>query len=209
MMKKPTTKKLPMRLVKQATDSKGNPFRMLFPDEKFYQYPRYPDVFVSQYANVITTYKDKITWRTPYYNANTGYTTLVISKRGKRKIKGIHELVAEVWLAKPTFTLISPLDVHHNIKVKNNLTEQPICLNFAVNLQYVYRIYHPILDSAKSIRYFYKSRWRKATEVIEIANACGVSEYSVYQLLNNPPTDIKGNWKIYESDKVKIKIQGE
>lgn len=207
MMKKPTTKKLPEYIVRQAKDSDNNLFRKLFPDEKFYQYPRYPNIFVSQYANVITTYHGNIRWRIPYYNSETGYSSLVISKRNRRTTKGIHELVAEVWLQEPTFAIASPLDVHHNIKVKGNLSAQPINLNFAENLQYVYRLYHPMLDSIKSMKYFYKSRWRKATEVIEIASSLGVSEYSIYQLLTQSPTDIKGKNKIYESGKIKIKIQ--
>lgn len=55
MMKKPTTKKLPEKQVARTVTAKGKPFMKLFSDEKFYQYPRYTNVFVSQYGNVIST----------------------------------------------------------------------------------------------------------------------------------------------------------
>ena len=54
-MKKPTTKKLPEKQVARTVTAKGKPFMKLFSDEKFYQYPRYTNVFVSQYGNVIST----------------------------------------------------------------------------------------------------------------------------------------------------------
>ena len=56
MMKKPTTKKLPEKQVARTVTAKGKPFMKLFSDEKFYQYPRYTNVFVSQYGNVISTF---------------------------------------------------------------------------------------------------------------------------------------------------------
>ena len=55
MMKKPTTKKLPEKQVARTVTAKGKPFMKLFSDEKFYQFPRYTNVFVSQYGNVIST----------------------------------------------------------------------------------------------------------------------------------------------------------
>lgn len=207
MMKKPTTRKLSEAKVLLAKDKDGNPFKKLFPDEKFYQYPNYPKIFVSQYANVISTNQNRYIWRTPYYNAETGYSTLVLTKRGKRECKGIHELVAEVWLEKPSFVLQDELEVHHQIKVKENLQCQPINLNFAENLCYVYRKYHHMLDQNNSMKYKYKNKWHEAAEPIEIAQAYGVSEYSIYELLLHEPQDIKKKDKFYKQDKIFIKVR--
>lgn len=55
MMKKPTTKKLPEKQVARTVTAKGKPFMKLFSDEKFYQYPRYTNVFVSQKKSKVTT----------------------------------------------------------------------------------------------------------------------------------------------------------
>ena len=75
MMKKPTTKKLPEKQVARTVTAKGKPFMKLFSDEKFYQYPRYTNVFVSQYGNVIST-----TGTVP----TTTYTYLLVKKERRK-----------------------------------------------------------------------------------------------------------------------------
>lgn len=209
MLKKPTTRKLSEKKVLSAEDRNHNRFRKLFPDEKFYQYPGYPNVYVSQYANIITTYGNTPCWRQPYYDINSGYTSIVLSKHGKRFIKWIHDIVAEVWLKKPSFYIDSPLNVHHNIKVKSNLECQPININFAESLQYVYTKYHKFLDSIESLKYHNGKKYIEVTEPIEIAQFYGVSEYSIFELLNGDPQDIKGRNEYYIKDNIKIKVRKE
>ena len=81
MMKKPTTKKLPEKQVARTVTAKGKPFMKLFSDEKFYQYPRYTNVFVSQYGNVISTFG-----KTPHLlslqHENNNYLSVWIRKKG-------------------------------------------------------------------------------------------------------------------------------
>lgn len=207
MIKQPTTRKLAERKVLSAVDKDGNKFQKLFPDEKFYQFPGYPKVFVSQYANIITTNYKIPRWCSPYYNSTIGYTTIILCKHGIRKLFTLHEIVAEVWLQKPSFQIDNTLQVHHKIKVRDNLSCQPINLNFAEQLQYTYLKYHPMLDSIETMEYFYKKRWHKASEPEEIALAYGVSDYSIYKLLYKDPTDIKRKYKYFISGKIKIRIQ--
>lgn len=151
MLKTPTTRKLSEKKVLSAVDKDGNLFQKLFPDEKFYQYPNYPNVFVSQYGNVITTCGKTPRLRQPYYNPETGYTNIVLTKRGKRDLKYIHILVAEIWLQKPSFQLEEPLEVHHKEKVRDNLQCQSIDVNFAENLVFVYKKYHSALEDIKTM----------------------------------------------------------
>ena len=134
MMKKPTTKKLPEKQVARTVTAKGKPFMKLFSDEKFYQYPRYTNVFVSQYGNVISTFG-----KTPHLlslqHENNNYLSVWIRKKGKKKKFYIHRLVAEVWCQKPDFEIPNcPLQVHHKLKVLRNST---IDVNFAINLEYL------------------------------------------------------------------------
>ena len=113
MIKQPTTKKLSDKKVKSAIDSEGNPYQKLFPDEQFYQYPHYPNIFVSQYANILLTSSKIPRLAKPYFNPESGYTSIILSKKGKRKIHYLHRMVAEVWVRKPDFVLPIPLEVHH------------------------------------------------------------------------------------------------
>ena len=134
MMKMPTTKKLPEKQVARTVTAKGKPFMKLFSDEKFYQYPRYTNVFVSQYGNVISTFG-----KTPHLlslqHENNNYLSVWIRKKGKKKKFYIHRLVAEVWCQKPDFEIPNcPLQVHHKLKVLRNST---IDVNFAINLEYL------------------------------------------------------------------------
>lgn len=207
MMKPPTTRKLSESKVLSAKDKDGNKFEKLFPDEKFYQYPKYPKVFVSQYGRVITENGSRYIWRSLYYNPESGYTTIILSKRGERICKGIHELVAEVWLEKPTFVIEDELNVHHMIKVRENLLCQPLNVNFAEHLCYVYKKYHSILDKFQYIKYKYRNKWHTAAEPLEAAQAYGVSEYTIYELLYGKPQDIKGKEKFYKKDKIYIKVR--
>lgn len=206
MLKKPTTRKLSEKKVLAAEDKDHNKFKKLFPDEQFYQFPGYPNVYCSQYANVITTYGRKSYWRSLYYDPNTGYTSIVLCKHGKRRMFYIHEIVAEIWLEKPSFELQDILNIHHKIKVKQYLQCQPININFAENLQYVYLKYHPMLDSIKSIKYLFKSKWHKAVEPEEIAIAYNVSAYTIYELLYHEPQDIKSKYEYYIKDNITIKV---
>lgn len=100
MMKKPTTKKLPEKQVARTVTAKGKPFMKLFSDEKFYQYPRYTNVFVSQYGNVISTTGTVPHLLTPQLAPNN-YLYVSPCKKGKKKKFYIHRLVAEVWCQKP------------------------------------------------------------------------------------------------------------
>lgn len=103
MIKIPTTRKLSNKKLSAAIDREGNPVLKIFPDEEFYQIPRYPDIYISQYARIIHTYKDSASrLMYPYYDANTGYTTITLmNKQKKRVCYGLHQLVALVWLEKP------------------------------------------------------------------------------------------------------------
>ena len=82
MMKKPTTKKLPEKQVARTVTAKGKPFMKLFSDEKFYQYPRYTNVFVSQYGNVISTTGTVPHLLTPQLASNN-YLYVSPCKKGK------------------------------------------------------------------------------------------------------------------------------
>lgn len=85
MMKKPTTKKLPEKQVARTVTAKGKPFMKLFSDEKFYQYPRYTNVFVSQYGNVISTTGTVPHLLTPQLESNN-YLSVFPCKKERRKI---------------------------------------------------------------------------------------------------------------------------
>ena len=207
MLKTPTTRKLSEKKVFSAADKDGNLFQKLFPDEKFYQYPNYPNVFVSQYGNVITTYSKTPLLRQLYYNPETGYTNIVLSKRGKRDLKYIHVLVAEIWLQKPSFQLDDSLEVHHKEKVKDNLQCQSINVNFAENLVYVYKKYHSALENIKTMKYLAGKRWRKFDDVEALSAETGVSAYEIYELISKDPQDIQGKEEIYSNEHIQIKIR--
>lgn len=203
-IQEPTTKKLSQKKMMAAVDCHGNRFQKLFLDEAFHQIPRYPGIYISQYARLIQTRGLKQPrLLSPSYDVNTGYTTIVLTnKKGKRKCYGVHDLVARVWLKKPSFKLENePLDVHHRIKVKQNLELQPINVNFAENLQYVYRKYHKTLDSIKKLRIkLITGAWRTVESIEEIAAYYGVTDYSIYELLNEKPVQMLDKKEYYIKD---------
>lgn len=207
MMKKPTTKKLPEKQVARTVTAKGKPFMKLFSDEKFYQYPRYTNVFVSQYGNVISTFG-----KTPHLlslqHENNNYLSVWIRKKGKKKKFYIHRLVAEVWCQKPDFEIPNcPLQVHHKLKVLRNST---IDVNFAMNLEYLYKPHHKAIEYIKSYQVQRPTgKWFYLPDVHAIAEYYNTSTYSIYQLLTHSPKEIKGNYEIYESDNIKIKVGKE
>lgn len=207
MMKKPTTKKLPEKQVERTVTAKGKPFMKLFSDEKFYQYPRYTNVFVSQYGNVISTFG-----KTPHLlslqHENNNYLSVWIRKKGKKKKFYIHRLVAEVWCQKPDFEIPNcPLQVHHKLKVLRNST---IDVNFAMNLEYLYRPHHKAIEHIKSYQVQrLTGKWFYLPDVHAIAEYYNTSTYSIYQLLTHSPKEIKGIYEIYESGNIKIKVGKE
>ena len=207
MMKKPTTKKLPEKQVARTVTAKGKPFMKLFSDEKFYQYPRYTNVFVSQYGNVISTFG-----KTPHLlslqHENNNYLSVWIRKKGKKKKFYIHRLVAEVWCQKPDFEIPNcPLQVHHKLKVLRNST---IDVNFAINLEYLYKPHHKAIEYIKSYQVQRPTgKWFYLSDVHAIAESYHTSISSIYQLLTRSPKEIKSNYEIYESDNIKIKVRKE
>ena len=207
MMKKPTTKKLTKKQVAATVTSKGEPFMKLFPDEKFYQYPKYPNIFVSQYANVISTTGKTPHLLSPHLEFNN-YLSVHLFKKGKSKKFYIHRLVAEVWCKKPDFVIPNcPLEVHHKLKVLQNPT---INVNFAQNLEYLYKPHHRAIEYIKSYQVQRPTgKWFYLSDVHAIAEYYNTSTYSIYQLLTRSPKEIKGNYEIYESDNIKLKVRKE
>lgn len=207
MLKKPTTKKLSEKIVSQTVTPNKEPFHKLFSDEKFYQYPKYPHVFVSQYGNVISTHG-----KTPHLLSvledRDGYLIFEIWNKGKRKRRRLHQLVAEVWCQKPDFTLGNvPLQVHHKKKVRQAST---IDVHFASNLEYVYWKYHPLVESIKSIQVQRPSgTWKYVSEIAEIAQYYNSPQYPIYKLLSKPPEKIEGNYEYYSLENIHIKIRKE
>ena len=47
------------------------------------------------------------------------------------------------------------------------------------------------------------------TDIDESIAPCFDTLYSIYQLLTHSPKEIKGNYEIYESDNIKIKVGKE
>lgn len=205
MMKEPTTKKLSEKQVARTVTSKGKPFIKLFPDERFYQYPKYPKIFVSQYANIISTTGKTPHLLSPYLESNY-YLSVSLCKHGKKRKKYVHRLVAAVWCKKPDFELPNyPLEVHHKLKVLRNST---VNVNFAMNLEYLYRPHHKAIDYIKSYQVQRPSgNWFYVSDVQAIADYYHTSDYSIYQLLRRSPKKIENNYEIYESNNIKIKIK--
>lgn len=201
MLKKPATKKLSEKNVMAAVDKNSMPLKKLFEDEVFYQIPKYPNLFISQYARIIQTYK-KTAPRllTPFYDIGTGYTNIVLTNAyGKRKCWGLHILVAMVWCEPPSFEIDSELEVHHKIKVKSNLKMQPIDINFADNLMYVYRKYHKLIDSTRSIKVSTYSRtWKSVKRIEDIAKYYNLKVQDVYEFLIKKPSFKVGALEYYE-----------
>lgn len=205
-MKKPTTKKLSEKKVFLALDYNGAPYQKLFPDERFYQFPRYPNVFVSQYSTVISTAGKIPRQLKPSKDSNSNYYFLMLYKNRKNKKHYLHRIVAEVWVEKPTFEMSSQLEVHHNKKVIKY--SESIEVNFAENLQYVYKIYHSLLDSIRSMKVKTPTgKYKYLKEVRQIADYYNVSEYSIYELLSKPPQSIEENTELYVSDGIEIQVR--
>jgi len=195
-LKKPTTKKLSRW---QQENTIG--YIQISNDEAFYKCVGYTDIYVSQYAQFIQLLPDgESIIRTPFYDLSTGYTNIVLIKRKGKKVKrtckGIHDLVAQVWCEKPTFAgTDEPMQSHHKIKVKKNLKQQPISINFAENLEWVYRKYHKLKDIIRSIKVStYSGNWKAVNDIEDIAKYYKVQLIDIYELLLQKPT--------YEADKL-------
>lgn len=199
MMKTPTTKKLANKIQVAAVD-----YKPIGTDEVFYKIPKYSDLYISQYGQIIQVYKDnKAIIRKTFYIAETGYTTITLTNTwGKRKNWGLHNLVAKVWLDKPPFEIEGePLDAHHKIKVKNNLKMQSIDINFASNLEYVYRRYHKLIDATRSMKVStYSGGWKSVKTVEDIAKYYNIDLQSLYERLIDKPSYRVDNLEYYEID---------
>lgn len=100
-----------------------------------------------------------------------------------------------------------PLQVHHKLKVLRNST---IDVNFAMNLEYLYRPHHKAIEHIKSYQVQRPTgKWFYLPDVHAIAEYYNTSTYSIYQLLTHSPKEIKGIYEIYESDNIKIKVGKE
>lgn len=165
------------------------------------------NVFVSQYGNVISTTGTVPHLLTPQLAPNN-YLYVSPCKKGKKKKFYIHRLVAEVWCQKPDFEIPNcPLQVHHKLKVLRNST---IDVNFAMNLEYLYRPHHKAIEHITSYQVQRPTgKWFYLSDVHAIAEYYNTSTYSIYQLLTHSPKEIKGNYEIYESNNIKIKVRKE
>jgi hypothetical protein len=208
MMRTPTTRKLSKT---QQYSTLG--YIPIADDEVFYKCVGYNDIYVSQYAQFIQVISSGETIiRNTFYDTKTGYTNIVLTKkRGKKTIRkcwGIHTLVGEVWLEKPTFAGTSEkLQVHHKIKIKRNLKMQPIDINFAENLQYVYLKYHKLIDSIRNIKVStYSGNWKSVKSIEDIAEYYSVPLIDIYELLQGKPSYVVKKVEYYESTIAKKKV---
>lgn len=201
MLKKPVTKKLSEKNVLATVDKNSIPLKKLFDDEVFYQIPKYPNLFISQYARIIQTYKRAAPrLLSPHYEVETGYTKIVLTNAyGKRKCWCLHILVAMVWCEHPSFKIADELEVHHKIKVKSNLIMQPMEVNFAENLMYVYRKYHKLIDSIRGIKVAtYSKNWKTVKSIEDIAKYYNVEEKDVYEFLIKKPNNKVNSYDYYD-----------
>lgn len=206
MLKQPTTKKLSEKKVSHAVDYNKNPYEKMFDDEKFYQFPQYPNVFVSQYETIISLSGDTPHQKKPSKDKNSDYYFVMLYKNGEGKKHYVHRMVAEVWCEKPTFEMPYKLQVHHNKKVIKY--GQSIDVNFAENLQWVYAPYHAMLDSIKSMQVKTPTgNYKYLKEVREIADYYNVSEQFIFELLKKQPYETDGTTEIYKSDNIEIKVR--
>ena len=74
----------------------------------------------------------------------------------------------------------------------------------------------PVTDIDESIEHIKSyqvqrltGKWFYLPDVHAIAEYYNTSTYSIYQLLTRSPKEIKGNYEIYESDNIKIKVRKE
>lgn len=195
-LRKPTTKKLSRW---QQENTIG--YIQISDDEAFYKCVGYPDIYVSQYAQFIQLLPDgESIIRNTFFDVKTGYTNIVLIKRKGKKVirtcKGVHDLIGQVWLQKPTFADENePMQVHHIYKVKKNLKQQPISINFAENIEWVYRKYHKLKDIIRSIKVStYSGNWKSVGDIEDIAKHYKVQLIDIYELLLQKPT--------YEVDKL-------
>lgn len=199
MMKTPTTKKLPKK-TQYTTDG----YMPIAENEAFYQCPKYPDIFISQYAQVIQVFKNKkAIVRKTFYITDSGYTTITLTNSwGKRKNWGIHHLVGMVWLEKMSFLPEDePQDVHHIYKVLG-MKASSIDVNFACNLMYVYRKYHKILDTTRSLKVsVYGGGWKSMKSIEEVSKHLNKPLKDIYELLLGKYTYMAEGLEYYEIDK--------
>lgn len=79
-----------------------------------------------------------------------------------------------------------------------------------MNLEYLYRPHHKAIEHITSYQVQRpKGKWFYLPDVHAIAEYYNTSTYSIYQLLTHSPKEIKGNYEIYESDNIKIKVGKE
>lgn len=222
----PTTKKLSKKLQYAATDMNQVPYKPLFDDEVFYQVNGTPFLFASQYGRLIRTYKSTTPrLLNPYYDPQSGYTTIVITtpkrkngKESKRTSEGLHELIAKVWCDYPTFLNSEstiPADdkviqIHHLIKVKKNLTTQSIDVNFANNLFPVYKRYHSTIEDIRNIKFLFNGKWYRCDirEFDYIADKWDIPLKDLYELILGQPESVEDGVEIYKlSDEKVIKVR--
>jgi hypothetical protein len=201
-MKTPTTRRLSRW---QQSNTIG--YIPIADDEKFYQIPCYSDIYVSQFAQFIQVLPNGDSMmRNAFFDIKTGYTNIVLSKRRGRKVnrtcRGVHDLVASVWLEKPTFAGTDErLQVHHLMKVKRNMKMQPIDINFAENLEYVYWKYHKLVDITRSIKVAtYGGNWKSVKTIEDISKHYRVPLLEIYELLLQKPSNKVDTVEYYETE---------
>lgn len=202
MLKQPKTRKLSSKTVARTLDYNGEPYQLEHPDEKFYQYPGYPNYFVSQYANVISVVGEHPKQLKPY--KRNKYLALRVSNKKNTKQLYLHTIVAEVWVEKPSFYMNCPLEVHHKNKIRSNSAN----VHYACNLTYVYKPYHIILDQIKSMQVRTRTgTYKYMKEVRQIADYYKVSEETIFKLLRKSPFDIQGKEETYRLETIEIKVK--
>ena len=77
-------------------------------------------------------------------------------------------------------------------------------------IEYLYKPHHKAIEYIKSYQVQRPTgKWFYLSDVHAIAEYYNTSTYSIYQLLTRSPKEIKGNYEIYESDNIKIKVRKE
>lgn len=205
MLQQPTTKKLSEKKLSKALDYNGNPYQKVYANEQFYQLPKYPKVFGSQYGTIFSLSKGVPRQKKPTKDKDSDYSYVSLSKKGKHKKHYIHRIIAEIWCKKPTFEMPCKLQVHHNKKV---MIHKAADVNFAENLQWVYAPYHSLLDSIKSMQVRTPTgNYKYLKEVRMIAEYYHVSEYFIFELLRQPPYQSDGITELYKSGNIEIKVR--
>lgn len=100
-----------------------------------------------------------------------------------------------------------------NVNKRNNyqLTGSIHTLSLiSLPVEYLYRPHHKAIEHIKSYQVQrLTGKWFYLPDVHAIAEYYNTSTYSIYQLLTRSPKEIKGNYEIYESDNIKIKVGKE